>query len=72
MRNWSGWLAAVVFIVLLNLGANIIAQKVYPTLTRDGTGRRITYRAVFVGSLFALLAACMLVLVVLDAAGYRL
>lgn len=47
-------------------------SKGLPTLTRDGTGRRITYRAVFVGSLLALLAACMLVLVALDAAGYRL
>ncbi|MER9596676.1 MULTISPECIES: hypothetical protein [unclassified Mesorhizobium] len=72
MRNWGGWLAAILFIVLLNVGANIIAQKVYPTLTRDGTGRRIAYRVVFVGSLFALLAACVLVLLAFEAAGYRM
>lgn len=71
MHSWGGWLAGIAFIVALNLGANLIAQKI-TTLQHDRTGPWMPYRILVIGCLFALLAVCALVLIVLDAAGYRL
>ncbi|MER9563494.1 hypothetical protein [Mesorhizobium sp. M0571] len=71
MHNWGGWLATILFIALVNVGANLIAQKMYPTMVRYDFGRKVAYRIVLIGSLFALLALCILVLALLDAAGYR-
>lgn len=67
----GAWVAAIVALIVLNVLANLIAQKVYPTLVGDGFGRRISYRFVFIASLLALLGICLLAVLILNAIGYR-
>jgi len=66
------WLFGFVVVVALNLIANMMAQKLHPTLSGDSFGRRVSYRVVFAFSMLVLIGICLLILFALDFAGYRL
>lgn len=72
MEKISYLLLAGGAVVALNIGANLIAQRVHPTLTSDWLGRRISYRLVFVLSLFGLIGILLCLLLLLDAVGIPL
>lgn len=61
------FVVAIILIVALNVAGNVIAQRLYPTLTSDSLGRRFVYRLVFVGSL---LISLIVVAVIGDALGF--
>jgi hypothetical protein len=72
MNGWGMWIFGFVVIVALNVIANMMAQKLHPTLSNDSVGRRVSYRVVFAFSMFVLLGICVLMLFALDSVGYRL
>lgn len=72
MNGWGMWIFGVVVIGTLTVIANMMAQKLHPTLSNDSVGRRVSYHIVFVFSMFVLIGFCVLILFALDSAGYRL
>lgn len=72
MNGWGMWLFGFVVVVALNLIANMMAQKLHPTLSSDSFGRRVSYRVVFAFSMLVLIGICLLILFAPEFAGYRL
>lgn len=71
MNRILAFVAAIIALVILNFAANVVAQKIHPTLVSDGYGRRFSYRFVFMLSFLGIIGVIMLFLFILDAAGFR-
>lgn len=65
MARYFPLICILIGLAVLNALANIIAQRLYPTLIRDSYRRRVSYNAVAYGvrgGLALILLACFLVL----------
>lgn len=67
MEQIGSFVIFIVVLAVLNLGGNLVAQRVLPTTEGDPLARRMAYKAVF---LFSFFGAIGLMVVIADAFGF--